>query len=180
MTAVVSRTELDMILQRNPALRVRNAECGVRSDSQQIKRIERIDGQSGRSGKDGQGRPSSCGQMGRMNRYERKVFDRIQVGCYNGRYSTCKFEGINLRLADKTYYKPDIDVWDLNDRLFFVEVKGPFKREDSMIKLKMAAEQFPLCQFWLFEFKDGLDGQMTPRLIPGYRGSAECRMQSAE
>jgi hypothetical protein len=53
------------------------------------------------------------------------------------------FEGITLKLADDTRYTPDWVVLVANSDVELHENKGGFRREDSWIKLKVAAAQFP-------------------------------------
>lgn len=52
------------------------------------------------------------------------------------------FEGIKLRLADRTFYTPDFMVVRADDVIEFHEVKG-FMREDAAVKIKVAAEIYP-------------------------------------
>jgi predicted nuclease of restriction endonuclease-like RecB superfamily len=53
------------------------------------------------------------------------------------------FEGIKLRLADKTFYTPDFAVMEANGELVLYEVKG-FWTDDARVKTKVAASLFPL------------------------------------
>ena len=52
------------------------------------------------------------------------------------------FEGITLRLADRTTYTPDFVVMLANGELEMHEVKG-FWTDDAKVKVKVAAEKFP-------------------------------------
>jgi len=108
-----------------------------------------------------------------MNRYEGKIANELRIEVLQSRKLAFKFEGKKLRLADLTFYTPDFVVWDLDEVEFFIEVKGPFKREDAMIKLKVAAEQFPYNQFWLADYREGLDGPVSISLLPGYHGKRQ-------
>ncbi len=58
----------------------------------------------------------------------------------NNEIESWKFEGVTLKLADGCRFTPDFFVV-LGRRVRFVETKGPFIREDSMIKFKIAREQ---------------------------------------
>lgn len=63
-----------------------------------------------------------------------------------------QFEPLKLRLADKTYYSPDFMVINKDSEIEIHEVKStskgkPFYEDDAIVKLKVAAEQFP------FKFK---------------------------
>ena len=57
-----------------------------------------------------------------------------------------KFDCLNLRLADKTFYKPDFLVLPKSLELEFHEVKG-FMTDDANVKIKVVAETFPLFKF---------------------------------
>jgi hypothetical protein len=52
------------------------------------------------------------------------------------------FEPMNLRLADKCFYKVDFLVMLKNGQLECHEVKG-FWTDDALVKIKTAAEKFP-------------------------------------
>jgi hypothetical protein len=66
-----------------------------------------------------------------------------------------KYEGITLKLADDTRYTPDFAVMEKDNSLGFHEVKGPYRREDSFVKLKVAASIFPFAFFMVTRDKDG-------------------------
>jgi hypothetical protein len=76
-------------------------------------------------------------------------------------------EPMKIRLAGTTFYTPDFLVmpeWardplpiDFDGRLTFVETKGPFAREDSIVKLKCAAAMYP-CFRWLLVRREGRHG----------------------
>lgn len=52
------------------------------------------------------------------------------------------FEPENLRLADRTYYRPDFRVVTEEGYVEFHEVKG-FWRDDALVKIKVAAKLHP-------------------------------------
>lgn len=52
------------------------------------------------------------------------------------------FEGIKLKLADKTYYTPDFFLMRSDGTLECHEVKGHWE-DDARVKIKCAAEKFP-------------------------------------
>lgn len=56
------------------------------------------------------------------------------------------FESVKLRLADRTFYTPDFLVQLADGTLEFHEVKG-FWEDDARVKVKVAAEQYPLFRF---------------------------------
>ncbi len=53
-----------------------------------------------------------------------------------------KFEGVKLKLADKTFLTPDFTVITKTQQLELHEVKG-FMLDDANVKLKVAADQYP-------------------------------------
>lgn len=54
-----------------------------------------------------------------------------------------RFEGLKFRLADNTFYTPDFAVMRADGQLEAHEVKG-FWTDDARVKIKVAAEQYPL------------------------------------
>lgn len=57
-----------------------------------------------------------------------------------------RFEGMVLRLAERTRYTPDFMVLLSDGTIEFHEVKGSWRapgQEDSRVKIKVAAEMFP-------------------------------------
>lgn len=62
-------------------------------------------------------------------------------------------EPFSLRLAAKTFYRPDFLVQS-GETLTIYEVKG-FRRDDAMVKLKVAARLFPCFRFVLVEREKG-------------------------
>ena len=78
----------------------------------------------------------------------------------------CKFEAINLRLAEKCWYKPDWCLWLPDRSLVFVECKGGFVYDDSIVKYKAAAENWP-CPFFLARYMQKWKIKQLPG--PGWR-----------
>lgn len=56
------------------------------------------------------------------------------------------FEEITLRLGDDCRYTPDFWYLDDDDVFCFAEVKG-FWRDDAKVKLRVAADRFPMFRF---------------------------------
>jgi len=77
-----------------------------------------------------------------MNKIEQRYAAELDLQLRAGLIVGWKFEGMKLRLADRTFYTPDFDVWLSGDRLEFHETKGHFE-DDARVKLKVAAESFP-------------------------------------
>ena len=67
-------------------------------------------------------------------------------------YEPCK----GLWLAPRTSYTPDFLVWRVQEGLLeFHEVIGVFVREKDLLKVKLAAVQYPVFRFLLARWKDG-------------------------
>lgn len=59
-----------------------------------------------------------------------------------GEVAWYRFEGLKLRLADKTFYTPDFAVMLADGRMECHEVKG-YWIDDARAKIKIAAEMYP-------------------------------------
>ena len=83
---------------------------------------------------------------GIMNRMEKAFAGRLELFKKSGEITDYRFEAVTLRLTPKTTYTPDFLV--VTDHITLYEVKG-FRRDDAMVKLKVAAEMFPFFEFIL-------------------------------
>jgi hypothetical protein len=72
----------------------------------------------------------------------------LEVWQREGHITQWWHEPFKLRLAHKTFYSPDFLLRYPDGRLVVVETKG-FRRDDAMVKLKVAARLFPCFQFVL-------------------------------
>lgn len=63
------------------------------------------------------------------------------------------FEGMKMRLADKTFYTPDFFVLLKDGALECHETKG-FMMDDANVKIKVAAELFPF-RFFVAKLEKG-------------------------
>jgi len=92
--------------------------------------------------------------------YARRLDLRIAAGELV-RYQFCAltlviFEALPRKGAKRTRYTPDFFVVsNTSHRLELHEVKGPYIREDALLKLQAAAKQFPEFRFWLCQLKGG-------------------------
>ena len=77
---------------------------------------------------------------------EEAFSQRLELLQKGGEIFDHRFEAITLRLAPATTYTPDFLV--ITDHIILYEVKG-FKRDDAMVKLKVAAKMFPFFEFIL-------------------------------
>lgn len=64
-----------------------------------------------------------------------------------------RFEAVTLKLAHDCRYTPDWFVMESDCTIAFYECKG-FRREDAMVKLRVAARMFPF-KFYLCERSKG-------------------------
>lgn len=72
-------------------------------------------------------------------------------------------QNITLKLADDTRLTPDFSFIQNSGRFVFVDVKG-FQREDALIKMKVAARQFPMFDFLIV--KKAGSGWETTKVKP--------------
>lgn len=73
------------------------------------------------------------------------------------------YESITLKLANGTRYTPDFSKCGQFGIVFY-EVKGKWFTDDSNVKIKVAANQWPEFQFWLAWKQDGQ--WQTQRILP--------------
>lgn len=87
---------------------------------------------------------------GHMNTYERQYSEILDAQKTAGEITAYWFERFTLKLADDCRYTPDFLVQLPDGTLEMREVKG-YWREDALIKIKVAAEMFPLFGFVAIE-----------------------------
>jgi hypothetical protein len=81
-------------------------------------------------------------KAGAMNKTEAE-YDRLLARRQAaGEILWYRFEGVKLRLADKTFYTTDFFVMNAACELEVHEVKG-FWTDDARVKTKVAADQYP-------------------------------------
>jgi hypothetical protein len=80
--------------------------------------------------------------VGVMNKTEAKYAGELELLKRAGVIQWFMFEGIKLRLADKTFYSPDFFVMLADGTLECKEVKG-FWQDDARVKIKVAASMYP-------------------------------------
>ncbi len=87
-----------------------------------------------------------------MNRVETEYAKHLRQLQIIGQIEWFVYEGIKLRLADRTFFTPDFFVMLANGELEVHEVKGtkyvegvgrPWIEEDANVKLKVCTELFP-------------------------------------
>lgn len=85
-------------------------------------------------------------EVGRMNGLEKAYAAKLGTLAAAGVVYGYWFEGVKLRLADKTWYSPDFLVLLTDGSVEIHEVKG-FVEDDARAKWKIAAETYPLFAF---------------------------------
>jgi hypothetical protein len=88
-----------------------------------------------------------------MNKTESAYAWILEAEKRSGEILDWRFQPFGLRLADKTFYHPDFLIVK-KDCFEIHETKGAFVRDDSIVKLKVAAEQFPWFKFKMAQYKD--------------------------
>lgn len=79
---------------------------------------------------------------GKMNKTEAAYNEYLRKLAWAGEILWHKYEAINLRLADRTFYRPDFAVMAADGVLEMHEVKG-YMRDDANVKIKVAAAEYP-------------------------------------
>ncbi len=74
---------------------------------------------------------------------------------------------LTFRIANGCRYTPDLVREEHGSLRGIYEVKGPYSWDDSIVKLKVAAAQFPWAHFWLMSPKDkGRRDWRMERVLP--------------
>lgn len=92
--------------------------------------------------------------QGRMNKTEAAYARYLDARIAAGEVLRYDFERINIRLADRTFYKVDFLVLMADLRLEAHEVKG-FWTDDARVKIKVAAECMPYIPFFAVKMDGG-------------------------
>lgn len=89
----------------------------------------------------------SVPQDSRMNKTEKNYSNHLAKMKLAGQILDWRHEAFNLRLADRTFYKPDFQVLTIDREIEIIEVKGYQFRDDALVKFKVAAEAMPWFRF---------------------------------
>jgi hypothetical protein len=81
-------------------------------------------------------------KSGAMNKTEAAYATHLELLKHAGEVLWYRFEGVKLRMADKTFYTPDFAVLAADGVMEMREVKG-FWEDDARVKIKVAAEMYP-------------------------------------
>jgi hypothetical protein len=88
----------------------------------------------------------------RMNKTETAYAGHLEKLKIAGEIADWRHEPFNIRLADRTFYKPDFAVVTSEGFIEIHEVKGYAFRDDALVKIKTAAEHLPwftfIAAFW--------------------------------
>jgi len=100
----------------------------------------------------------------RMNRLERRYRDEVlEVRKAAGEILGYAFEPFSIRLAPRTYYRPDWAVWIAEAApLDIHETKGHWE-DDARVKIKLAAQ---LCPWFRFYAVRRVEGEWESEEIP--------------
>ena len=82
-------------------------------------------------------------QPGSMNKTEAAYAAHLELRRSAGEVAWYGFEAMKFKLAEKTFYTPDFIVMLADGTLEAHEVKG-FWEDDARVKIKVAADKFPL------------------------------------
>ena len=85
-------------------------------------------------------------KAGQMNKTEEAYAQTLELRKRAGEIAWYRFEGLKLRLADKTFYTPDFAVMKTNGMMECHEVKGHWE-DDARVKIKVAASMYPFAFF---------------------------------
>jgi hypothetical protein len=88
-------------------------------------------------------------KTGEMNGQELEFYNSLDLRRLAGEFTHVYFEQVTLKLAPDLRYTPDFAVYDAAGLLAFYEVKGGFFADDAKVKIKMAAQIFPMHSFHL-------------------------------
>ncbi len=84
-------------------------------------------------------------KQGQMNKTEAAYAERLRALQMAGEILWHRFEGVKLRLADKTFLTVDFAVMRADGQLEMHDVKGSkaIYTDDARVKMKVAAEMYP-------------------------------------
>jgi hypothetical protein len=83
---------------------------------------------------------------GRMNKTEQAYSGHLEKLKLEGSIRDWRHEPFNIRLAKRTFYKPDFVVVTAQGYIEVHEVKGRWM-DDALVKIKVAADQLPWFTF---------------------------------
>ncbi len=100
----------------------------------------------------------SLPKVKKLTKPERVMEAMLSTSKRAGVLQSFAFEGITLKLGDDCRYTPDFSAFRLDTgKLICYECKGPFIREDAMVKFKTAKTIFPMIEFQMWQLQKGGD-----------------------
>lgn len=87
---------------------------------------------------------------GKANKWEAERYSMLQALLGAGAIDWFAFETFRFAISRHRKFIPDFVYRDRQDGLCVWEVKG-FRRDDAMVKLDVAAYQYPMVKFYLWE-----------------------------
>lgn len=100
-----------------------------------------------------------------MNKLEARYAERLEELRLSGVIREWKYESIKLRLGTRCWYCPDFAVRNRVGEIELHEIKAMWRKDgrerpgftdDGLVKLKVAAEQFPMFKFFgVYGRRDG-------------------------
>lgn len=101
-----------------------------------------------------EGKSQTRRQIGDMNGLETKYAHWLEGERTAGRIHAWMFEPMALRLGERCSYNPDFLVIFPDGRTEIHETKGHWQ-DDALVKIKVAANQFPWWQFKAIQWRSG-------------------------
>lgn len=147
----LNREEFLAALAKKPAIAALNPQLFGSQQPPQTRPEERTGGDSGRS----DGKKALRTSPKPKTAPERMMAALLERHRIAGEISRWQFEGLTLLIGDGTRYTPDFYVVDQFDHVKLIEMKGPFIREDSLIKAKVAKAHYPEFEFEMWQLKNG-------------------------
>jgi hypothetical protein len=92
-------------------------------------------------------------KRGEMNKTEARYAKYLEQRKEAGEIVWFKFEGIKFRLADNTFLTPDFAIMLFDGHIVAHDVKGGYITDDSKVKMKVAADIYPIPFFIVRERK---------------------------
>lgn len=99
-----------------------------------------------------------------MNKLEREALSWLTTG-WSPIPCGLRSHGKRYQLANGVNYTPDFTAYDDNKREVAWEVKGPKAWDDAIVKIKMAAHEWPQVEWWLL-WKDDEGHWLFQQVLP--------------
>lgn len=93
-------------------------------------------------------------KAGTMNKTEALYAQRLELQKHAGEILWWEYEPCNLRLGEHCYYRIDFMVLTADRELQAHEVKAKIITDDSLVKIRAAAEKFPF-RFIMMKYEKG-------------------------